>query len=108
MDGGAQKTSGGNRAALRRLRNWHKDLGLSQSEFAKLIGITQGGLSRIYSRTRRVGELTALKIELASGEWAHGPIRSSEWAFPRNTGDASARQSPLRPTARKVGRRRAA
>lgn len=100
MFGGRQTSRSGQRAALRRLKSWHKDLGLSQSAFAALIGITQGGLSRIYGGSRLVGELTALKIELKSAGWEHGPIRSSEWSFLWNTGDGNPRQSPLRPKGR--------
>lgn len=86
------------RAALRRLRQWHRDLGIGKSEFARLLGVSQPTLSRVLAGKRNVGPLTAMRIQVKSNDWEHGPILASEWngSFQWNIGQGGAEQAPER------------
>lgn len=74
------------RAALGRLRQWRKDLGITTSELAVLVRVDQSFMSRVLAGKRGVGLPTAEKIEHASKSWKHGPILRTEWACHWHTG----------------------
>jgi hypothetical protein len=74
------------RAALNRLRQWHKDLGISKSGLAALVRVDQSFMSRVLAGVRGVGLATAEKIEHASKAWKHGPILRTEWSCHWHTG----------------------
>ena len=71
---------------MSRLRQWRKDLGISTSGLAALVGVDQSFLSRVLAGTRGVGLPTVEKIERASKGWKHGPILRTEWSCHWHTG----------------------